>query len=155
MEGKPGVAPSLTLSGWENETSLTIEHIAPQTPTAGWDSGFYTDKEIVHRIGNLVLAPVAANSSLSSRPWQEKRYLYGALGARTPEEARVRLDDAEENGMRFAQSTEELVQLSHHAPHLAALFDRQEPWDPEFINVRGIRVLQRAYASLSLWLGLE
>ena len=153
-EGKPGVAPCLSLSGWQNETSLTIEHIAPQTRTAGWDPEFYSDKDMVHRIGNLVLAPGAANSSLSSRPWQEKRFLYGALGARTPDEARDRLCGAQENGMIFAQSTEELVQLSSHVPHLAALFQREEPWDPEFIGVRGSCVLRRAHAQLAPWLDM-
>jgi hypothetical protein len=153
-EGKPGVAPSLTLSGWENETSLTIEHIAPQTRTAGWDLGFYEDREIIHRIGNLVLVPGAANSSLSSRPWQEKRYLYGALGAKSQEEARERLSEAQDKGMTFAQSTEELAQLSNHVPHLASLFQRSDEWDPAFIDIRGACVLERAHQQLGPWLGL-
>ena len=150
--GKAGVAPCLTGQGWADDGHLTIEHIAPRTSTSGWDEGFYTEKATVHQIGNLVLAPGGANSSLSSRPWAEKRVLYGALGARTPEDAKKVLQDA---GMTFAQTTEELAGLSHYLPHLNALYQRHEPWTPGFMAIRAERLLRLAYARLSPWLGLD
>ncbi len=57
----------------------SIEHILPQKPDQG-----YSDKEknwaknphIVHALGNLLLIPKNANSSLSNKPFDEKRKEY-------------------------------------------------------------------------------
>ncbi len=61
----------------------SIEHILPQKPDQG-----YNDKEknwaknphVVHALGNLLLIPKNANSSLSNKPFDEKRkeYLKGS-----------------------------------------------------------------------------
>lgn len=150
--GKTGVAPCFTAQGWKNSVHLTVEHIAPRQTTAGWDVGFYTDNEVVHRIGNLVLSPAAANSSLSSRPWTEKRVLYGALGAPTAQEAQSLLDSS---GLTFAQSTEELAQLSSYLPHLRALGQRAIEWDPTFMASRADVLLRLTYLRLKDWLDLS
>jgi hypothetical protein len=149
--GKAGVAPCFTSVGWLNETHLTIEHIAPQQKTVGWAPEFYTDKEVVHRIGNLVLAPGGANSSLSSRPWTEKKVLYEALGAQTADDAKAILDGS---GLTFAQSTEELAQMSHYLPHLRALGLRISDCDPQFMHDRAETLLRLAYDKIKDWLGL-
>lgn len=137
--GRAGVAPCFTANGWSDSTHLTIEHIAPQQQTSGWDEGFYTEKEVVHRLGNLVLSPGAANASLSSRPWREKKVLYAALGATSSEEARTILNGS---GLTFAQSTEELAAMSRYLPHLKALGQRSEEWDPEFMAERAQALLR-------------
>ncbi|GAA7040973.1 hypothetical protein VN0301_15100 [Helicobacter pylori] len=57
----------------------SIEHILPQKPDQG-----YSDKEknwaknpnIVHALGNFLLIPKNANSSLSNKPFDEKRKQY-------------------------------------------------------------------------------
>jgi hypothetical protein len=150
--GKAGVAPCFTADGWSDETHLTIEHIAPQQQTSGWDQGFYSEKEAVHRLGNLVLAPGAANTSLSSRPWNEKKILYAALGARSAEEAKEILNGS---GLTFAQSTEELASMSRYLPQLKALGLREEEWSPTFMAERADVLLRLIYARLKDWLGLE
>jgi hypothetical protein len=152
MLGKAGVAPCFTAQGWKNGDHLTVEHIAPRQITAGWDDAFYSDSEVVHRIGNLVLSPAQANSSLSSRPWTEKKVLYGALGAPTAQEAKSLLDGS---GLTFAQSTEELAQLSTYLPHLRALGQRAEEWDTVFMEARAEALLRLAYLRLKDWLGLS
>ncbi len=152
VPGKPGVASCFTSDGWLDETHLTIEHIAPQQVTDGWDVGFYTDKERVHRLGNLVLAPGAANSSLSSRPWVEKKVLYAALGASTVEDASQVLRDS---GLTFAQSTEDLAQMSRYLPHLRALGQRDAAWDPPFMEQRAAVLLRLVYGQLKSWLSLD
>ncbi|GAA7563153.1 hypothetical protein MMM139_14750 [Helicobacter pylori] len=73
--------PETTLNFDSNLES--IEHILPQKPDQG-----YSDKEknwaknphIVHALGNLLLIPKNANSSLSNKPFEEKRkeYLKGS-----------------------------------------------------------------------------
>lgn len=152
IKGKVGVASCFTSDGWLDETHFTIEHIAPQQKTGGWNEDFYSEKEIVHRLGNLVLAPGAANTSLSSRPWAEKKVLYAALGAPTAEEAKTILSGS---GMTFAQSTEDLAQMSRYLPQLHALGQRDAEWDPAFIDRRGQVLLRFAYERLKDWLGLE
>jgi len=151
-QGKVGVAPCFTSDGWSDGTHFTIEHIAPQQATGGWEAAFYSEKEIVHKVGNLVLAPGAANSSLSSRPWNEKRVLYAALGATTADEAKKILNDS---GLAFAQSTEELAKLSHYMPHLRALGQRDSEWNPAFMDQRADVLLRLAYARLKDWLGIS
>jgi uncharacterized protein DUF262/uncharacterized protein DUF1524 len=150
--GKVGVAPCFTSDGWHDEKHYTIEHIAPKQKTSDWNPGFYGDKDVVHRLGNLVLAPGDANSSLSSRPWQEKMVLYAALGAPAADEAKSILDGS---GLTFAQSTEELAQMSHYLPHLRALGQRTEEWDPAFMQARAEVLLRLLYLRLKDWLGLE
>lgn len=149
--GKVGVAACFTSDGWYDEMHYTIEHIAPKQETSGWDPGFYSEKEVVHRLGNLVLAPRDANSSLSSRPWTEKKVLYAALGAPTPDEAKSILNDS---GLTFNQTTEELAQMSHYLPHLRALGQRTDEWDPKFMGARAEVLLRLAYMRLKDWLGL-
>jgi hypothetical protein len=152
VSGRVGVSPCFTFDGWRDEGHYTIEHIAPRQRTGGWHEGFYADKEVVHRLGNLVLAPGNANSSLSSRPWTEKKVLYAALGAPSSEEARKILS---ESGLVFNQSTEELVQMSRYLPHLWALGQREDEWDPNFMSTRAEVLLRLAYERLKDWLGLE
>ncbi|MET8062140.1 DUF262 domain-containing HNH endonuclease family protein [Micromonospora sp. NPDC005313] len=151
-QGKVGVSPCFTSDGWSDEAHFTIEHIAPQQATGGWEEGFYSEKEIVHKLGNLVLAPGAANASLSSRPWTEKKVLYAALGATTADESKAILNGS---GLTFAQSTEELAKLSRYMPHLRALGQRETVWDPTFMDERAAVLLRLAYVRLKDWLGLE
>ncbi|HUW34113.1 MAG TPA: DUF262 domain-containing HNH endonuclease family protein [Planctomycetota bacterium] len=152
IQGKAGAASCFTADGWADETYLTIEHIAPQQATGGWDEEFYSQKETVHKLGNLVLAPGAANTSLSSRPWSEKKILYAALGASTADDAKSILNSS---GLTFAQTTEDLAAMSRYLPHLRALGQREEKWDPAFMNQRADVLLRLAYTRLKGWLGLE
>ncbi|MFE2939266.1 DUF262 domain-containing protein [Streptomyces sp. NPDC059255] len=152
IQGKAGVASCFTADGWADETHLTVEHIAPQQATSGWDKDFYGDKETVHKLGNLVLAPNAANASLSSRPWNEKKVLYAALGAPTADDAKSILTSS---GLTFAQSTEDLTALSRYLPHLRALGQREDELNPAFMDQRAVVLLRLAYTRLKGWLGLE
>ncbi|APY85925.1 DUF262 domain-containing protein [Streptomyces alfalfae] len=152
IQGKAGVASCFTADGWDDEKHLTIEHIAPQQATSGWDEEFYSEKETVHKLGNLVLAPGAANTSLSSRPWTEKKVLYAALGASTADDAKTILNSS---GFTFAQTTEDLASLSRYLPHLRALGQREDEWNPMFMDQRADVLLRLAYTRLKGWLGLE
>ncbi|KAA0922141.1 DUF262 domain-containing protein [Streptomyces apricus] len=152
IQGKTGVASCFTADGWADETHLTVEHIAPQQFTGGWDAEFYNDKETVHKLGNLVLAPGAANASLSSRPWTEKKVLYAALGAPTADDARSILNGS---GLSFAQTTEDLASMSRFLPHLRALGQSENKWDPTLMDQRADVLLRLAYTRLKGWLGLE
>ncbi|WP_073421134.1 DUF262 domain-containing protein [Geodermatophilus nigrescens] len=152
-QGRPDANPCLNWQSWNKSELMTIEHVAPQQMNSpGWASELYADKELVDRLGNLCLAPKAVNSSLGIRPWAEKRVLYRALGSRTHEEALAQLEAAQERGITFVQSTEELVNASHHMPHLVAVGQRSEEWNVEFVDERTERVLGLVWDRLRPWL---
>ncbi len=61
----------------------SIEHILPQKPDQGYsakEKNWAKNPNIVHALGNLLLIPKNANSSLSNKPFDEKRkeYLKGS-----------------------------------------------------------------------------
>ncbi|MGN8503896.1 DUF262 domain-containing protein [Helicobacter pylori] len=61
----------------------SIEHILPQNPDQGYsaeEKNWAKNPNIVHALGNLLLIPKNANSSLSNKPFEEKRkeYLKGS-----------------------------------------------------------------------------
>lgn len=154
-QGKGGVSPCFTAAGWSDDGHLTLEHIAPVGgASTGWSMDYYSDKDIINRIGNMVLAPAGANSSLGARPWAEKKVLYGALGAASQDDAKSLLNAAQAQGIQFPQSTEELTQLSRYLPHLRALSGRDE-MAPDFADLRGSELLKLVYARIGSWLDLS
>ncbi|GAA8164128.1 hypothetical protein HpDR146_04750 [Helicobacter pylori] len=61
----------------------SIEHILPQNPDQGYsakEKNWAKNPHVVHALGNLLLIPKNANSSLSNKPFDEKRkeYLKGS-----------------------------------------------------------------------------
>ncbi len=57
----------------------SIEHILPQNPDQGYNAkekNWAKNPNIVHALGNLLLIPKNANSSLSNKPFNEKRKQY-------------------------------------------------------------------------------
>ncbi|WRF10998.1 DUF262 domain-containing HNH endonuclease family protein [Helicobacter pylori] len=57
----------------------SIEHILPQKPDQGYNAkekSWAKNPNIVHALGNLLLIPKNANSSLSNKPFEEKRKQY-------------------------------------------------------------------------------
>ena len=131
---------------------MSLEHIAPQQLAQGWDAFIYENKEIAHRIGNLVLVQKGANSSLSDRPWSQKRILYQALGAVSQEASERILADAKPSGIEFADSTQSIVALSTHMPHLSAIGEKADDWTATFVEVRSKRILELAWDHLYAWL---
>ncbi len=57
----------------------SIEHILPQKPDQGYNAkekSWAKNPHIVHALGNLLLIPKNANSSLNNKPFEEKRKQY-------------------------------------------------------------------------------
>ncbi|WQS67087.1 DUF262 domain-containing HNH endonuclease family protein [Helicobacter pylori] len=57
----------------------SIEHILPQKPDQGYstkEKSWAKNPHVVHALGNLLLIPKNANSSLSNKPFNEKRKAY-------------------------------------------------------------------------------
>jgi hypothetical protein len=68
--------------------SLTIEHVLPQSPSAGQWTSFSDDERLVYtyRLGNLLLidGPSGANNLLKNKPWSQKKQLIKTWGPQTP-----------------------------------------------------------------------
>lgn len=147
--GRSGVSQCLTYEGFIGDKHLTLEHIAPQQRSEGWDVDIWGERERVHSLGNLVLAPRVENASLSNRAWTEKRVLYGALSARSQHEAEQKLT---QSGIDFGPTTQELAQRAEYLPHLHAVSLYPEPWNSDFIRARSERLHGLAYDRLIQWL---
>ena len=143
----------LTYAGWSTSSHKTIEHVAPQSGNSGWNGNIYENKEIVHRIGNLALLPIDANSSISDRPPGEKSVLYKALAQTTPADAQAVLDAARDV---FVVSNEaNLIHKATYLPHLSAVASVTNSWDANVIQGRGENLLSLAWDKLAPWLGVE
>ena len=64
-----------------NSTRLHVEHVAPQRPSGDHDwkaqmKGESNYREIIYRIGNLVLLPGKINRDASNKPFNEKKVIY-------------------------------------------------------------------------------
>lgn len=149
VKGRPAVSPCLTFSGYTDDRHLSLEHIAPRSASSGWDVALWENKELIHRIGNLVLVQSKANSSLSDRPWNQKRVLYAALSAPSSTEARRILDASE---TIFRERTQEIAEMSAHLPHLAAVSKITDDWRASFVQERTRRLLGLAWDQLYPWL---
>jgi hypothetical protein len=152
QKGRDAVSPCLTWEGFGDERHLSLEHIAPQQGSQQWQAAIYENKEIVHRIGNLVLVQDEANSSLSSRPWTQKRVLYRALGTASSDEAAEVIANAAIDGIEYGESTKTIVALASHMPHLIALGTKTDDWTSEFIETRSRRLLDLAWDRLYAWM---
>lgn len=144
---------------WDDERFATIEHVAPRNPPVdsrgefAWPPEIYADPTIVNRIGNLALVPLDDNSALSNRGWSEKRSIYRALSADSPDEAKGSLDAAEEGGMDLTEEFKErILDERRHLPVLRAIAEREGEWDVGFINERGQHLLGRCWDVLVSWL---
>jgi hypothetical protein len=144
---------------WDDERFASIEHVAPQNPPLdnqgnfAWPALVYSDPTIINRIGNLALVPLDDNSSLGNRTWADKRHIYRALSADSPDEAQGALDAAKVAGMALtAEFQERILEERRHLPVLRAIAERDGEWDADFINERGRHLLSRCWDVLTSWL---
>jgi hypothetical protein len=64
-----------------NSNRLHVEHVAPQRPSGDHDwkahmKGESNYREIIYRIGNLVLLPEKINREASNKPFDKKKVIY-------------------------------------------------------------------------------
>ena len=73
---------------------LSIEHIFPQAPDAGWEAFSERDQEtFVHRLGNLALLETALNRDLANVPYASKRPALAASAITTTRQLAETYDD--------------------------------------------------------------
>ncbi|QZY29688.1 DUF262 domain-containing protein [Nocardioides coralli] len=132
----------------------TVEHVAPQNPTPDdWAIDLYASPSAIPVLGNLTLLPLDDNSFISNRPWNEKRRLYSALSAESPDAARALLEAAVKEGVSLSpEKIDFLVGRRLHLPVLQAIANYEGEWDRDFIDQRTRNLLERAWTVLDGWL---
>ena len=83
--GRLDLAPMLKLSQWKNDAYFTVEHIAPQSRSTGWESEIFDESQTVHTLGNLILLPSEVNNIVGNKSWEHKQWMYNLLAADTQE----------------------------------------------------------------------
>jgi len=154
VPGKADLLPMLNFKRWRDESSQTVEHIAPVTASGGWEEKLYEDGEIVHRLGNLTLLPQSANSSLSNGSWEKKRLIYKVLSAETADELDPLIKQAKAQGLEISKSTAELLADSKHLPMVKSVASVDGAWTLDLLERRSVRIAELAWGRLAPWLGL-
>ena len=150
--GRAGCSPMLKLSQWANNAYLTIEHIAPQSLSLGWEKDIYSDLENVHLLGNLILLPEKENNIISNKSWKHKRLMYRLLSSETQPEFEKIKSDLGVAGLSLSKTA---VEVLDNAKYLricksVALYDK--PWCLDIIQKRTRRFAELAWDRLYPWL---
>ena len=152
--GVSGVAPLLTAEIWNNQSYLTVEHVAPQSRGSGWDKAFDDDPDIAHRIGNLTLLPQLENTVVGNRPWAQKVFLYRMLSAETVEQRTEIKEEAATAGFTLSLQTDTALAQAKHLNLCRSIVSVQGKWDTALVDIRSRRLCELAWDILAPWLGL-
>ena len=146
--GKKGILPLLSLSRWKDDALRTVEHIAPEKKSKEWLDEIYEDPELIDRLGNLTLLPLAENASISNGSWSRKRFFYKTLSASTMDEADALLKQARAQEIKISQSAEDLLSQSKHLPLVKAVAEVNGDWTKDLIEKRSTRLADLAWDNL-------
>lgn len=150
--GRAGTNPMLTRLHWHDETNISVEHVAPDSPSAGWPGDVYDDARTVQRLGNFILVPKVENNLLANRPWAQKRVLYSLFSSRTAREAQRAITAAARDGFNVGRTAQDLVSTSRFLPMCEAVAAYEGEWDEPFIALRGTHLAGLAWDRLWTWL---
>ena len=128
----------LTLGHWTSEKLSTLEHIAPQTNTEGWDEDLYTETAYFDSVGNLTLLPTSINASIGNRTWKEKFIYYRYLTEKDKEKYQEIRNFAIDREINLNPSILEKLEGSPYYQHIeniiAVGFDGS--WDYSLVKNR-------------------
>jgi len=150
--GKENSHPTLSLDAWTGDRYATVEHIAPRSKLKGWEADLYDDDQF-ERLGNLTLLPLNANQSLSDRPWDHKRQLFGALAANTAAEAAAVVEAMKLGGVDLSKVAGS-IHCGSYLPHVRVLSTVDGEWNLATVDKRGRELAHLAWDRLAPWLGL-
>lgn len=153
-KGRKGIFPVLNNIHFTGN-SLTVEHIAPQTPdriSGDWDWSIYDlNTNIPNSLGNLTLLPQVENSSIGNASWKHKKVFYQALACETLEDQKKILEEAEKDQIIFKDSTISVLNDSNHLPFLTSIAQVVD-FDEKYVNQRSNNLANLAWEEVSKWL---
>ena len=142
------VLPLLTYEAWTNDQMFSIEHVAPQTATDNWDTGF---TNLLKQSTAVFSGSTDVNASLSNEPW-EVRSLLPVISAASPDEAEAakKTEDAGIKLIVIAGGED----ADEYRPLAAGIAACEGTWDPEMVDHRSRRLAEIAWDRLAPWVGL-
>jgi hypothetical protein len=143
---------TLNYKSFSDESVYTIEHVAPQNNNSDYDENIYSE-DLVHTLGNLSLLPPVENSSISDRPWNEKKLMFKILSCQDEQEVSSLISEAKDKGINLTQSTENILKNAKYYPHLRALHS-VDTWDTTFIKNRSVNIASLFWNNMAGWLNL-
>ena len=153
--GRQGCSPMLRLAEWNNDAYFTIEHVAPQSGSDGWQEDIYKDPKTIHTLGNLILLPREVNSILGDQGWSQKKQIYRLLAEKTPKgfsEIKKELKDLE---VEISNKAKEIFDKTQYLPICESVAHFDEPWSLDIIQRRTRRIAELAWDQLESWLFSE
>ena len=148
VSGVNNVSPSFTLANYKSEENYTLEHIAPQSGIR-WDPILYENIRTINTLGNLVLMPRLENQLLSNRSWDQKRIIFSALSRQSHTEREQVLHSL---GTLITPNARERIMNSIYMAPLDSISLVRGDWNLDIIGSRSVRILERAFAKIGLWL---
>ena len=141
----------LNFDRWQDEIYATVEHVAPDSNSGGWDEKIYVEPYTRHTIGNIILLPQKENASVGNAPWKKKKIFYRALIAKTEEDRNGQFEKAKKAGLVFKKQTEELVKKQGRLHMLDPIADVTN-WTKSSIRKRTKNTLELAWDVIAPWL---
>ena len=148
----PGVELDfLNFDRWQDERYATVEHVAPDSNSGGWDKEIYVQPYTRHTIGNIILLPQKENASVGNAPWKKKRIFYRALTAKTKKERNEQFEKANKVGLDFKKQTKDLVKNQERL-HMLDPIAEATNWTKSSIQKRTKNTLELAWDEIAPWL---
>ena len=142
----------LNYSKWLDAKYATVEHVAPESNSAGgWDSKIYQQEHTRHTIGNIILLPQKENSSVGNAPWVKKKIFYRVLVAETEDERNDQFVLATRAGLEFKKQTEDLLKEQGRLDMLDPIAN-VTTWTASLIQKRARNILELAWDEIAPWL---
>lgn len=113
----------------------------------------YQDEEF-ERLSNLTLVPTRCNSSLSDRPWEQKRSLFAALSTKTEDEAKAILKSMADAGVDVTEVGSKIY-AGQYLPHVHTIGNVKGEWDLNAVNACGKELADLVWQRIAPWVGLQ
>lgn len=152
VRGRKDVSPMLKLERWQSGDYFTVEHIAPQSSPAGWDTKIYDEPETVHVLGNLTLLPSAENAVIADKSWAHKKIMYSLLCAETQTEFDEIAKAAGKEGLTLSKTATEVLNNAKYLGLLKSVAVYDQDWSKTIIETRSQRVADLAWERIKDWL---
>lgn len=154
---KKGIRPSshskkfLSYNTWVGKIYRTVEHVAPEQDSPGWDENIYKGNIHRHRLGNLTLLPQEENSAISNSGWEKKKRVYRALAEMLTDEQELQIQEAAEAGHEVSPNLKQMLNIGEPLLLLEPLREL-ETWDLDIIDQRGKNIAELCWDNVWPWL---
>lgn len=153
--GTKGSCTLLKLGRWMAKDHKSLEHVAPQNPTAGhkWDPDIYTN-DLVHQVGNLMLLPLEVNKFVDNKDWAVKYLHYCHVGERAKAKLTKLGEDAQKKGIVLSKKATDTLSKADYNCAVEPVLSVGEAgaWDASLIGNRTRQIKELAWDTLSSWL---